>query len=322
MPQWPTDFSASRAHIRVIAPSRSLSIVNRDQAKRALMRLENRFEVSFSRGALEQKHMDGPRLATRLDDINSALEDATVNIIMSAIGGYSCAELLPYLDYKQIGISGKLFCGFSDVSVLLNNVALKAQVPALHGPHFASFGHPTMADQIEVDFLRALTSNTPYELRGPARWGDDTWHINDEWETYTNHGPRCLRPGTANGVAVGGNVVSLVGNLPSKGWPECTIIFLEIHRGFEIFDFMRWVGSVLRAAPPGTINGVLIGKLPVGMSMSSDEECQLTDIIGRHTAGPIILDADFGHNVPSFSFPIGGKVSMEASRDGARVLVL
>lgn len=287
----------------------------------ALKRLEREFEVSFGLGVFERVHMDGPKLETRLTDIQQALNDPRVDIVMSAIGGYSCAELLPYIDVDRIRQSQKIFCGYSDVSVLLNFITLKTGICTLHGPHFSSFGHPSCADDIQRSFLRALHAAVPFELAPMSHWGDETWYNNKDWHLQINSGPRTLREGGASGTALGGNVVSLVGNLPSGTWPDQVILFAEMHAGYSLLDFIRWLGAILRTLPPGGVAGILIGKMPFDVPISESEATQLIDAVSPYCTGPIVADLDFGHNVPFFSFPIGARIYVDAFGERANIRV-
>jgi len=67
----------------------------------------------------------------RADDINTAFAADDVAGIICTIGGEHSAQLLPHIDLDLVVANPKVFCGYSDVTVLLH--ALHARAPAWSG---------------------------------------------------------------------------------------------------------------------------------------------------------------------------------------------
>jgi len=55
----------------------------------------------------------------RAEAINNMYRNSEVDAILTFIGGWGCARLLPFLDYEMIRSHPKIIMGFSDVTALL-----------------------------------------------------------------------------------------------------------------------------------------------------------------------------------------------------------
>ena len=127
--------------IRVIAPSRSLNILNYERNENAKKRLENLgFKVTYSKNALECDDFKSSPIEMRINDLHEAFLDTNVKIILTAIGGYNSNQLLKYIDYEVIKKNPKIICGFSDITALLNAIYAKTGLVTYSGPHYSNFG--------------------------------------------------------------------------------------------------------------------------------------------------------------------------------------
>ena len=71
--------------------------------------------------------------ALRAEDLMDMFEDNSVDAILCFKGGYGAQRMLPYLDFEKIKKYPKLLMGFSDVTVLLNNLYKHSGLPTVHG---------------------------------------------------------------------------------------------------------------------------------------------------------------------------------------------
>lgn len=99
--------------IRVIAPSRSLSIVRQSSYEGALRHLtEQGFRVTFGDRAREVDRWHSSSAEARVADLHDAFADPNVKAILTAIGGFNVNQILSLLDYDLIGRNPKILCGF------------------------------------------------------------------------------------------------------------------------------------------------------------------------------------------------------------------
>ena len=97
------------------------------------------------RGFLVHSYYDPARIfqrfggtdADRLGQLNAAVADPDVQIIMALRGQYGLSRLLPQVDFEAIAASGKLVVGFSDVTALHCGLMAKTGAQSYAGPMFA-----------------------------------------------------------------------------------------------------------------------------------------------------------------------------------------
>ena len=70
----------------------------------------------------------------RARHLHAAFCDPSVDLVWALRGGYGALRLLPHLDLARLAANPKPLLGLSDVSLLLNALAARAGVPAVHGP--------------------------------------------------------------------------------------------------------------------------------------------------------------------------------------------
>ncbi len=129
--------------IRVIAPSRSMSILNNGTITLATKRLENMgFKVTFGKNVSKVMNEDYlcASIEDRVEDIHNAFKDKNVKAILTVIGGFNVNQILDYLDYNLIRNNPKIVCGYSDITALVNAIYKKTGLETYVGPHYSSFG--------------------------------------------------------------------------------------------------------------------------------------------------------------------------------------
>lgn len=178
----------------------------------------------------------------RLSDLQQAMDDPTVRLILCSRGGYGVVHLLPCLDFTAFRSSPKWVVGYSDVTAL--HAALQRQgVASLHAPmakHLAEEGEEDVAVQYMHDTL--FGKSLHYEL--PVV---EHQHLN--------------RPGTVTGRLFGGNLsvfTSLLGTKYAK-IPKGGILFLE-DIGEEPYKVDRMINQLYLAGVFDRIGGLIIGQ--------------------------------------------------------------
>ena len=101
------------------------------RAKDALEKLGFRVKVFFDDRSTKTF---GETVTQRCSEIHNAFLDPDVKAIICTIGGLSANELLPHLDYKLIRANPKIFCGYSDITVLHHAFFTQAGLQTFYGP--------------------------------------------------------------------------------------------------------------------------------------------------------------------------------------------
>lgn len=151
--------------MRIIAPSRSMAIISeetRDIAKKRFK--EFGLELSFGKHIEEIDEFVSSSIESRLEDLHDAFCNPKIKAIFTAIGGFNANQLLRYIDWDLIKKNPKIFCGFSDITVLSNAIYTKTGLVTYSGPHYSTFGHELHFD-FDLDYVKkCLFSDESFEI--------------------------------------------------------------------------------------------------------------------------------------------------------------
>ncbi len=310
-----------RGHeVRVIAPSRSLSLIDEHVRALAVQRLtELGLKVTFSRYAEESSlYYNNGSIAHRVHDLHEAFKDPQVKAILTTLGGYNANQLLTHLDYALIKANPKIFCGFSDITALSNAIYAKTGLVTYSGPHFSSFGMLHGFEYTLEYFKKIFFEQNPIPLISSTQWSNDAWYTNQENRFfYDNNGMFVINKGTAQGCIVGGNLCTLNLLQGTEYMPtlENKILFLEddalTGKDF-LFNFDRDLQSLMHLPNFAMVKGIVLGRAEKACAMSQEKWTTLIKNKPELDHIPVIGGADFGHTTPFFTFPIGGEVRIQA----------
>lgn len=230
--------------------------------------------------------------ASRADDVNRAFADPAVKAILAIRGGYGGARLAKYLNYDIIKANPKIFCGFSDVTVLHALLNQRCGLATFHTPMLGapamredSFSREGLADILRGQFPRVLCNATePME---------------------------CLCAGCAEGILTGGNltvIASTVGT-PYELETRGRILFLE-DVGERAYAIDRALVHLRDGGLLAKCSGILLG---TWQDCEPPRDFSLRELFLEHLSPlkiPVIGNLQCGHSVPSLSLPLGMKVKI------------
>ena len=308
------------AHVRVIAPARSLGIVSGECRRIACERLaEMGLSVSFGRHAEETDEFCSSSAAARLEDLHEAFADRTVDGILTVIGGFNSVEILAGIDYRLIAENPKILCGFSDITALLNAVYAKTGLVTFSGPHFSSLGMLKGIDYTLQNMKKMLFEDGAGEIRPSAEWSDDLWFIDQENRQFiANEGWWQLQPGKAEGTLVGGNLgtfILLNGTSYRPAFAADTVLFIEDTGNADIADFTRNFQSLLQQPDFKNVKAVLIGRFQKKSAVTREQLAFMIERFRPYLEGkPVIANMDFGHSTPLLTIPVGGTAVIDEGK--------
>lgn len=313
--------------VRIIAPSRSMSIISNDIIDISIKTLNKMgLKVSFAKNVLECDDFSSSSIHSRVEDIHEAFLDINIKGVLTAIGGFNSNNLLNYLDYDLIKRNPKILCGYSDITAIQNAIFAKTGLVTYSGPHFSSFGMLRGLEFTEDYFKKCLFDKSPYGLIPSELWSDDLWFLEQDKRSFSaNMGLQILREGVAEGVLIGGNLSTFGLLRGSKFIPKLNgaILFLEeddILGEDSAVEFDRNLQALILSNDFEQVRGVVIGRFSRSCKISFNilkkiisSKPELFDI-------PIIANADFGHTTPSVTFPIGGNVKINTQSSNCIVI--
>ena len=244
----------------------------------------------------------------RLDEFNAFLRRDDVRALFCVRGGYGTLRLLPHLDYDAARRRPKLLVGYSDVTALHLALYEKAGWVGLSGPMVAvEWGAPDAAS--ERLFWALAQGGVPDPLLGPG--GEALVPV---------------RPGTAEGVLLGGNlslVARLVGTpyLPSL---DGAILFLE-EIGEEPYRIDGLLAQLRLSGLLDRLGGLVLGGFTDAEPKGSGPTLSLDDVFDHYLgalACPVARGLVYGHFPVKNTLPVGVRARLSVSSSAATLSLL
>jgi muramoyltetrapeptide carboxypeptidase LdcA involved in peptidoglycan recycling len=311
--------------IRVVAPSRSLSIVSQSVRNIAISRLTSKgYKITFGENVDKIDDFSSSSIEDRIKDLHQAFRDTKVKAILTAIGGHNSNQLLDKLDYQLIKNNPKIFMGFSDITTLCNAIFVKTGLITYYGPHFSSWGMEQEFDYTAESFAACIEKTNEYKILPSDTWSDDPWFIEQKVRFHEkNDGAKVWNNGMAEGRIVGGNLSTFVLLAGTKYWPglEETILLIEDDEETTPQLFDRYLQTITMQPDFTGVKAVIIGRFQKNSGMSDE---LLEKILVSKSALkniPIVSDINFGHTTPISVFPIGGRLKLIAKNEKYEIIV-
>jgi muramoyltetrapeptide carboxypeptidase len=245
--------------------------------------------------------------AMRAGDLRAALTDPGIAGILFARGGYGAQRTLEAMDWDGLdGVPPKVLAGYSDVTAVLEAVAVRLGWASLFSPMPAA--QPPRCTAIQGAAAHYSFGSLLRALMRPA-----------EATAIRYSQAVTVVPGTARGVTVGGTLSLLVSSLgtgtsrPARGG----ILLLE-DVGEEPYRVDRMLTQLRRS---GYLDGV------AGIVTGTFDGCEppelIHDILAERLgplAVPMLAWANVGHGGPFQTFPLGIAAELDAGRATLRLL--
>jgi muramoyltetrapeptide carboxypeptidase len=101
--------------------------------------LKRRYEVVHDPDIFTSEGYLAGSDSRRLEEINRAIGDPSIDAIVCARGGYDCTRLLPGIETEAVRDANKLIIGFSDVTAF-HTLWSHAGIRSVHAPMVAALG--------------------------------------------------------------------------------------------------------------------------------------------------------------------------------------
>jgi len=251
--------------------------------------------------------------AQRAADFNALVADPSVHGLVALTGGSGAGRVLPLIDYAAIARTPKVIAGFSDVTALLNAVQARTGLVTFHGPMGVSEWNPYSV----ANFKAVLMDAAPHLLRNQDERGD--------LPGPREHRIQTIRPGTAQGRLVGGNLAVLSALAGSAYWPrfDGAILFLEDINEF-IYRVDRMLSTLQLAGALDRLAGVAIGAFTNCKPGEGFGTLTLDEVFDDYFAGlgvPVYRGAMIGHIRPKLTVPVGLPAEIDATAGTLRLLM-
>ena len=234
----------------------------------------------------------------RLDALHTVVADRSIDIVMSARGGYGLSRLLHKIKWKQLAKSGKQFVGYSDFTAL--NLGLLAQTGAIswQGPSAVSFGGQEINSVTEEHFWTALSSDV-FDVSVKA----------------------AKQPKVeVTGTLWGGNLAMIGSLMGTPYMPDIRkgILFLE-DVGEHPYKIERLLWQLHHAGILDKQRAIILGEFNDYKLTASDKGYDfdgVVDYMRKQTKTPILTGLPHGHGASQLTLPVGVKASLSTQRGG------
>lgn len=280
--------------VAIVAPASPFAREEFDRGVAELTRLG--FEPVYEESVFARElYVAGPA-ALRAAALERAWSDPSVAAIFAVRGGYGSAQLLPLLDRRVFEATPKAFVAYSDNTAVMSWLTQTCGVVTFHGPMLErrlsrgelGYDHDT--------FTRCLMQPVPPGL-------------------ITHERVEVLRPGSADGVLLGGTLSQITASLgtPFAFAPAQTFVLFvdEIgerpYRIDRMWTQLRQAGLLERAA------AIVFNELP-GCDESTGAPAirEVVGVLTRDFPGPVLFGLPSGHTTgPTLTVPFGVHVTVE-----------
>lgn len=237
--------------------------------------------------------------AQRLYDIQLALDDPEVALIICARGGYGLTRILDKITFTKFYTHPKWLVGFSDITAF-HLSALKQDILSIHGPMCTSFRREGAEDSI-IELNNLLVKGlSEISVQAPQ-----------------------LKSGQCQGQLVGGNLSLVCDSLGTSTELDTyqKILMLE-DVGDYYYRIDRLLNQLARADKLSKLRGLVIGKFSDLLNGESIFLETINDMILRLTAEynyPIAVAMPIGHEPQNYPFVQGAEYTLEVKKGSARL---
>lgn len=243
----------------------------------------------------------------RAEDLNNAFADDSIDGVICIRGGYGAQRLLERIDWDIVAKNPKVFCGYSDVTILHIMMNQRCDFVTYHTP------------MPSTEWYAGLDVFTKNSLRAALFGAQEAEIVNPD-----NIPLHTIAKGTCRGVLTGGNLSLVTSSLgtPYEIDTKDKILFLEDideapYRIDRMLLMLKQAGKLRGCA------GILLGAFTNCAAQEPEKSLTLHDVITElllDEGKPILGALQCGHILPTLSLPLGVNTLMDATNRTLRVL--
>ena len=277
--------------ICIIAPSGE---VDEQKILQAKQYFENKgFKVKLGSNITKGKNYLAGDDQERLNDLENAFKDKSVNAIICARGGYGAIRLINKIDYNLIKNNPKIFCGYSDITALSAMIFKNTGLITFSAPMAQSdFSSGKINEFTESKFFQTLTQNI------------------SELEP-TNL--KIYKSGKAKGLLIGGNLSTLTSLCGVDFIPNEDFILFAEDLNEPAYKIDRYFTQLLNIEKfRNHLKGIILGDF-----LDLDNEKYFDDLIysiANEYDIPIFGGYPISHSDTKATIPYGAMAEIEDDR--------
>lgn len=241
----------------------------------------------------------------RAKEIEDLFLDDGVDAIICARGGFGSQQLVEYINYDLIKKHPKIIIGYSDVSILLNDIYNKTGFITYHGPMLKEF-----CNLKNKDYFKRIS-----------------WLLSGKLSKISNKGlikkASALKKGSAKGKIVGGNLASICSVIGTKSEIafKNNILYLE-DIDEEFYQIDKFITILCQNNKIFDCTGIILGNFSKIKNNKIKYSITLKKLFLQRLQnfkGPIIWGYPMGHKDNKYYLPIGKDCRIDASENSVSI---
>ena len=276
--------------VAIVSPARSITFEEVHPAIRVFQR--HNLEVVLGTHIFSVRDQFAGTDEQRAWDFQQMLDDESIRAIVASRGGYGTVRIIDRLNFAKFRAHPKWIVGYSDITVLHAHIQSRFGIETLHATMPVNVKAGKQDDSMQT-LLNALSGKRI---------------------SYSYPATAQARPGTAEGILVGGNLSVLYSLLGSGSLPDTAgnILFIEDLDEY-LYHIDRMMMALKRAGMLERLNGLIVG----GMSRMNDNPIPFGKSAGEIIAEivkpykfPVCFDFPAGHQEHNLALIMGRKAKL------------
>lgn len=228
--------------------------------------------------------------AQRLDDLHNAFNDKEIKAIICARGGYGCLRLIDKIDYNLIKNNPKIFCGYSDITVLSLMFLKRAGLLTFSSPMPKGDFQPEDIDQFTTEKFWQTLTNDKLTITAP------------ELKIY--------KEGNAEGIIWGGNLASICCLCGTDFLPNENFIFFAEDLNEPVYKIDRSFRQLLNIEVfRKNVSAIILGDF-LGTEQYSDQLDKLFNEIAKELNIPVYGGYQITHDRTKITVAVGAHANL------------
>jgi muramoyltetrapeptide carboxypeptidase len=224
----------------------------------------------------------------RADDLQSMLDDPSVNAILCGRGGYGVSRIIDRLDFKSFKKNPKWLIGFSDITVLHAALYQQVKCASIHSSMAGAFNDGGSENEYVQSIRKAIKGQLSNYSCAPHAFN----HL-----------------GKASGELIGGNLSLIVHMIGTKTSYQTKnkILFIE-DLGEYIYHIDRMFLQLKRAGFLERLAGLVIGGFTDMKDTTVEFGLTVYETLQAHLKEynyPICFDFPVSHETPNYALKVG-----------------
>ena len=269
--------------ITFIAPSGN---IDEDKVLNAKKYFENKgYIVKLGAHIFDNDRYMAGNDTDRAKDLENAFKDNQTDAILCVRGGYGALRIIDKIDYNIIKNNPKIFCGYSDITVLSAIILKKTGLITFSSPMpKGDFQPEEINEYTEKQFFKTLT--------------------NDKI-TVSAQNLKTYKSGNAKGIIIGGNLASVASLCGTDFIPDDKFIFFAEDLNEPVYKIDKYFRQLLNIKKfKENISSIILGDF-----LDSEPKEQLDELFfefAKELNIPTFGGYYITHDKQKDTIPIGG----------------